>query len=100
MILRQFLQEGARALFSSAKRLKSLPDYLTVLPGAYSGSVCGRGLSGSPISTLGFKKRFNKSFAIGDEDAFVDAMLRDIPPPPPEAAAIRAANLKNLFVGT
>lgn len=86
-------EEGARALFRSARRLKALPDYLTVLPGAYSGSVCGRSLSGNPVSTIGFEKRFNRAFAIDDEDAFVDAMLRDIPPPPPEAQAIRTANL-------
>ena len=44
-------EEGARALFESARRLRELPDYVTVLPGAFSGSVCGRGLSGTPVST-------------------------------------------------
>jgi hydroxyacylglutathione hydrolase len=34
-------EEGARALFRSAAKLKELPDYLEVLPGAFSGSVCG-----------------------------------------------------------
>jgi hypothetical protein len=63
-----------------------------VLPGAFSGSVCGRGLSGKPSSTIGFEKRFNVAFRIDDQDAFVRAMLADIPPPPPQAAAIRAAN--------
>ena len=37
-------EEGARDLFHSVQRLKALPDYLEVLPGAYSGSVCGRSL--------------------------------------------------------
>ena len=37
-------EDGARALFASARRLKALPDYVEVLPGAYSGSVCGRSL--------------------------------------------------------
>jgi hydroxyacylglutathione hydrolase len=85
-------EEGARALFRSAQRLKSLPDYLEVLPGAYSGSVCGRSLSGSPISTIGFEKRYNKAFRIEDEEAFVRAMLADVPPAPPQAAQIRAVN--------
>ncbi len=85
-------EEGARALFRSAQRLKSLPDYLEVLPGAYSGSVCGRSLSGSPISTIGFEKRHNKAFRIDDEDAFVRAMVVDVPPAPPQAAHIRAIN--------
>jgi glyoxylase-like metal-dependent hydrolase (beta-lactamase superfamily II) len=86
-------EDGARALFASARRLKALPDYLPILPGAFAGSVCGRALSGNPTSTIGFERRFNKTFAIDDETAFIAAMLRDIPPAPPEAAATRAANL-------
>ena len=84
---------GAGALFESVQRLRALPDYVEVLPGAFSGSVCGRGLSGKPTSTIGFERRFNRAFAIADRDAFVAHMLRDIPPAPPGAAAIRAANL-------
>ena len=75
-------EEGARALFRSVQSLKALPDYLEILPGAYSGSVCGRSLSGKPTSTIGFEKRHNKAFRIDDEDAFVRAMVADIPPPP------------------
>ena len=85
-------EEGARALFASVHRLRALPDYLEVLPGAFSGSVCGRGLSGKPTSTIGFEKRHDLAFRIDDEGAFVRAMLADIPPPPPQAAAVRAAN--------
>jgi hydroxyacylglutathione hydrolase len=86
-------EEGARALYQSARRLKALPDYLPIMPGAFAGSVCGRALSGNPTSTIGFERRFNKTFAIDDESSFVAAMLRDIPPAPPSAAATRAANL-------
>jgi hydroxyacylglutathione hydrolase len=85
-------EEGARALFRSVQRLKALPDYLEILPGAYSGSVCGRSLSGKPTSTIGFEKRYNKALRIGDEGEFVRAMQADIPPPPPQAADIRAVN--------
>ena len=85
-------EAGARTLFSSIRRLKQLPDHVEVLPGAYSGSVCGRSLSGKPTSTIGFEKRFNKAFRIEDEDAFVATMIADIPPPPPGAARNRAAN--------
>jgi glyoxylase-like metal-dependent hydrolase (beta-lactamase superfamily II) len=85
-------EDGARALYRSVRRLKQLPEHLEVLPGAYSGSVCGRSLSGKPTSTIGFEKRYNKAFRIDDEDMFVQAMVADIPPPPPQAAAIRAAN--------
>ena len=85
-------EQGARDLFRSVQRLKELPDYLEVLPGAYSGSVCGRGLSGKPTSTIGFEKRHNKAFRIDDEAEFMRAMLLDVPPPPPEAARLRATN--------
>src|SRR5712691_9064200 len=85
-------EEGARVLFASVQRLKSLPDHLEVLPGAYSGSVCGRSLSGKPTSTIGFEKRYNKAFRIEDESTFLRAMLADIPPAPPQAAQVRAFN--------
>ncbi|HUF75911.1 MAG TPA: MBL fold metallo-hydrolase [Longimicrobiales bacterium] len=85
--------EGARALFRSASRLRELPDYVEVLPGAFSGSVCGRGLSGKPVSTIGFERRFNRAFALADEEAFVRLMLQEIPPAPPRFAEIRAENL-------
>ena len=85
-------EEGARALFRSAQTLKALPDHIEVLPGAYSGSVCGRSLSGKPFSTIGFERRNNRAFRIEDEAEFVAAMLADIPPAPPEAARTRAIN--------
>lgn len=85
-------EEGALALFDSVQRLKMLPDYLEVLPGAFSGSVCGRSLSGKPVSTIGFEKRHNKAFGIDDVQEFVRTMIADIPPSPPQAARIRAVN--------
>ena len=91
-VLATLAEEGARALFGSVQRLKALPDYLEILPGAYSGSVCGRSLSGKPVSSIGFEKRHNKAFRIPGESDFVRAMLADIPPPPAQAAEIRAIN--------
>lgn len=85
-------EQGAKDLFRSVQRLKALPDYVEVLPGAYAGSVCGRRLSGKPFSTIGFEKRHNEAFAIEDEAEFVRFMLSDIPPAPPEAAHMRAVN--------
>jgi glyoxylase-like metal-dependent hydrolase (beta-lactamase superfamily II) len=84
---------GARALFRSAERLRALPDHVEILPGAFSGSVCGRSLSGKPWSTIGFERRFNHAFAITDETEFVQRMLRDIPPRPDGADEIRDRNL-------
>lgn len=86
------LDEGARNLFRSLQRLKALPDHLEVLPGAYSGSVCGRRLSGKPASTIGFERRYNAAFRVADEDEFVALMSEEVPPPPASAAELRARN--------
>ena len=91
-------EDGARALFQSVKALKALPDWLEVLPGAYSGSVCGRSRSGKPTSTIGFEKRHNKAFRIRTEDEFIRMMVADIPPPPPRAAQTRALNAGHAVV--
>jgi hydroxyacylglutathione hydrolase len=87
------VDELARTLYRSlTERLLTLPDHLVLYPAHYSGSVCGRGLSGNPSSTVGFERRHNRALRFGSEDAFVQAMLQDIPPAPADQAAIVAAN--------
>jgi len=50
------VEEMAGALYRSlTERLMTLPDHLALYPAHYSGSVCGRGLSANPISTVGFR---------------------------------------------
>ena len=85
-------EAGATALFRTIQRLKQLPDYVEILPGAYAGSVCGRALSGKPVSTIGFERRCNRAFQIDSLEQFVAFMLESIPAAPPDAAAIRALN--------
>jgi glyoxylase-like metal-dependent hydrolase (beta-lactamase superfamily II) len=83
----------ARMLYRSiTQRLLTLPDHLVLYPSHYSGSVCGRGLSGTPVSTIGFERGHNSALRFDSEDAFVEALVRDIPPAPPQQAAIVAAN--------
>jgi glyoxylase-like metal-dependent hydrolase (beta-lactamase superfamily II) len=87
------VDEMARALYRSlTERLLALPDHLPLFPAHYSGSVCGRGLSGNPSSTIGFERRHNAALQLASEDAFVEALLRDMPAPPEQQAAIVAAN--------
>lgn len=86
-------EDGALMLYRSALRLRELPDDVEVWPGAFSGSICGRGLSGKPSSTIGFERRFNRTFRLLDRDEFVAAVLRDMPAPSPNAADIRTINL-------
>jgi glyoxylase-like metal-dependent hydrolase (beta-lactamase superfamily II) len=86
-------EDMARALYRSlTERLLALPDHLVLYPSHYSGSVCGRGLSATPVSTVGFERRHNPALRYDSEAAFVDALLRDIPPAPAQQAAIVAAN--------
>ena len=86
-------EDMARALHRSIEdRLLTLPDHLLLYPAHYSGSVCGRGLSAHPASTIGFERRHNPALALDSEDAFVEALMRDIPPAPPRQAEIVSAN--------
>jgi hydroxyacylglutathione hydrolase len=82
----------ARALHASLRRLLELPDYVVVFPSHYAGSVCGRGLSGNPVSSVGFERAHNEMLSFTDADAFADALVKDMPAPPPEQAWIVAAN--------
>jgi hydroxyacylglutathione hydrolase len=87
------VEELARTLYRSLhEQLLALPDHLLVYPAHYAGSVCGRGLSGHPASTIGFERRHNQALAAGSEEAFVQSVLTDIPPAPERQAEIVAAN--------
>ena len=77
---------------SLTERLLRLPDDLLLYPAHFSGSVCGRGLSANPASTIDFERRHNSALQHGGEEAFVAALTRDIPPAPKGQAAIVAAN--------
>ena len=83
----------ARTLYRSlTERLLALPDHLVLYPSHYSGSVCGRGLSANPISTVGFERRHNSALRFESEDEFVAALVQDIPPRPVGQEQIVAAN--------
>jgi glyoxylase-like metal-dependent hydrolase (beta-lactamase superfamily II) len=82
----------ARSLHRSLARLLALPDHVVLYPSHYGGSVCGRGLSGNPISSIGFERAQNPLLALADPDAFADAVLTDVPPRPAEQERIVAAN--------
>jgi glyoxylase-like metal-dependent hydrolase (beta-lactamase superfamily II) len=89
----QTVETMARTLYRSlTERLLTLPDQLVLYPAHYSGSVCGRGLSSNPVSTIGFERRHNRALRSADEEAFVAALVQDIPPAPDRQAEIVAAN--------
>jgi len=82
----------ARLLHASLQRLLELPDHVVLYPSHYAGSVCGRGLSGNPVSSIGFERAHNSLLAIADADIFADALLAEMPPPPEEQKRIVAAS--------
>jgi glyoxylase-like metal-dependent hydrolase (beta-lactamase superfamily II) len=89
----QSAEEMAGQLYRSLmERLLELPDHLLLYPAHYSGSVCGRGLSAQPASTIGFERRHNKALRFDSERVFVEALVKDLPPAPPQQAEILAAN--------
>ena len=95
------VEEMARTLYRSlTERLLALPDHLVLYPSHYSGSVCGRGLSANPASTIGFERRHNPALGFDSEDAFVEALVKDIPPAPPLQAEIVAANRAGRGIST
>ena len=82
----------ARILHSSLQRLLELSDGTVVLPSHYGGSVCGRGLSSNPISSIGFERAHNAMLAYTDADTFARALVKDMPEAPPGQAEIVVAN--------
>lgn len=84
----------AEALYDSLFiRLLALDDALAMYPAHFAGSACGRAMSGNPSSTLGFERRFNPALKPRSREEFVRFMLENLPPQPPEFAAIRRRNL-------
>jgi glyoxylase-like metal-dependent hydrolase (beta-lactamase superfamily II) len=79
-------------LHASLRRLLELPDYVVVFPSHYAGSVCGRGLSGNPVSSIGFERAHNEMLTFAEAGAFAEALVKDTPSAPPEQARIVAAN--------
>lgn len=74
-------------------KLLKLDDMVEVYPGHFSGSVCGRNMSGKPSSTIGFERRFNRALQHTEREAFIAFVQQDQTPAPPEFATIRQANL-------
>lgn len=54
------LEEQVRNLYDSLyKKLARFPDWVEVYPAHGEGSLCGRGMSAKPMTTLGFERRNN-----------------------------------------
>jgi len=76
------------------QRLLTLAPEVELYPGHTSGSACGAGMSGKPMSTIGFERRWNPMLAMS-RDQFVAALTETIPPRPAEMDRMVAFNLGN-----
>ena len=79
-------------MHDSLQRLVKLPGHVVLYPSHYGGSVCGRSLSGNPVSSIGFERAHNPLLALADPEAFADALLAEMPPRPADQEANVAAN--------
>jgi hydroxyacylglutathione hydrolase len=87
-------EEGARGIFRSLHgKLLSLPPETEVWPGHLGGSLCGGpGMDLKVSSTIGFERRHSPLLGAPAEDEFVDALLAELGPQPPNFEAIVALN--------
>lgn len=82
----------AHQLYGSVVRLLTLDDAIEVHPGHGSGSLCGAGIGKEPSSTIGIERRQNPMLQFADENAFVTAVLSDLPDTPPYFARMKRVN--------
>ena len=86
------VKESAAQLYESLhQKLLILPETLEIYPAHFSGSLCGAGMSGKPMSTLAFEKRWNPTLAL-DRGSFIEKMASTSPPKPAEMEAVLRAN--------
>ena len=76
--------QAAEDAWASLQRvLLPLEDSVEVYPAHGAGSACGRAMSAKSGSTIGFERRFNPALQFRDRAAFVEFLMRDLPPRPP-----------------
>lgn len=87
-------RELASRMYDSVReKIAGLPDGVEVHPGHGAGSMCGAGMSGRPLSTLGFERVANPYLDPGlDREAFVDRLLARVPPFPPYYRRMKELN--------
>lgn len=88
----QEIETRAGELYDSLQRLLVLPDWVEVYPGHYAGSVCGRGMDGKTISTIGRERRQNEALQLSRE-AFIEFQMGNLPPLPADFRKIKQRNM-------
>lgn len=76
------MEQSARTLFHSLRKVDRFPDSLLIWPGHGAGSACGKSLGGVPVSSLGYERKTNWALQAQNEDSFVSEILSGQPEPP------------------
>jgi hydroxyacylglutathione hydrolase len=88
-MMRQLAGDLHESLFA---KLLTLPDSVQVHPGHGAGSLCGAGIGTESFSTIGQERQFSPVLQSRDRDAFVSAVLADLPETPPYFARMKRIN--------
>ncbi|GAB1410777.1 MBL fold metallo-hydrolase [Desulfovibrionales bacterium] len=89
------LDEQIANLYNSLfVKLGALPDHLEVFPAHGSGSLCGKGMSPKPNSTLGFERRHNPRLQYASFEEFSAAMHEEFPERPKSFTHIISTNAR------
>ena len=95
----EILNEQIENLYNSLhKILGQLPDYLEVYPGHGQGSLCGKGMSAKPSSTLGYERLSNPMMQYIDFLEFKQAVLSNLPVRPQSFSGIIPGNMNKVPV--
>ena len=73
-------------------KLLLMDDRIEVHPGHGAGSLCGAGISNAPHSTIGQEKLTNRLLQHKTREAFVEAVLADLPETPAYFARMKKLN--------
>jgi hydroxyacylglutathione hydrolase len=82
----------AATLYDSLARVMSLDDRIEVHPGHGAGSLCGAGIGKDPSSTIARERLQNAMLQHRSRDAFVEAVIADLPDRPPYFARMKRMN--------
>ncbi|WP_419788059.1 MBL fold metallo-hydrolase [Pseudodesulfovibrio sp.] len=87
------LEEQVANLYNSLYvKLAQYPDDLEVFPAHGAGSLCGRGMSSKPSSTLGFERRHNAMLGFDSFEKFHEVMTGNFPERPKSFTHIISTN--------
>ena len=89
------IEELAKQLYHSLfVDLAHLPDFLEVYPAHGAGSLCGKGLSSRPSTTLGYERLYNPFLTQQPIEKWKKELLKEMPAAPVNFRRLKKVNIK------